>query len=63
MENLFPDLCKSDELPELMRKKVESDTLFYKYDEHSIEEWEEAWTDFTHDIREVSAKYEKRIKL
>ena len=63
MENLFPDLSNSVELPELMKKKVESETLFYRYDKHSIEEWEEAWSDFTHDIREISAKYEKRIKL
>lgn len=63
MEGLFPDLNKTSELPALMKEKVESDTLFYQYDKHSITEWEEAWKDFTHDIREISLKYDKRVKL
>ncbi len=63
MEGLFPDLSNSSELPELMKEKVESETMFYKYDKHSIAEWEEAWKDFTHDIREVSEKYHKRVNL
>jgi 3-hydroxybutyryl-CoA dehydrogenase len=58
MEGLFPDLNNSSKLPELMKNKVESDTLFYNYSKHSVEEWEEAWTEFTHDIREVSLKYD-----
>lgn len=58
MEGLFPDMNNSSKLPELMKEKVETDTLFYDYSKHSVEEWEEAWTEFTHDIREVSAKYD-----
>jgi len=58
MEGMFPDLDNSTKVPELMKKKVETDTLFYDYSKHSSEEWEEAWTEFTHDLREVAAKYD-----
>lgn len=63
MEGLFPDLCNSTDLPDLMKEKVESGTLFYDYLTHSKEEWEDTWPEFTHDIRALSLKYDKKLKL
>ena len=63
MKGLFPDLNNSSELPELMKEKAESGTLFYDYSNHSVEEWEEAWAEFTHDIRDISLKYDHKVKL
>ena len=63
MEGLFPDLDNSTELPKLMQEKVETDTKFYEYEDGQEKEWENIWTDFTHDIREIVEKYGKQIKL
>ncbi len=63
MEGLFPKLCNTDKAPELIKKKAETNTKFYDYSKDSEEEWESVWTDFTHDIREIVDKYEKRVKL
>jgi 3-hydroxybutyryl-CoA dehydrogenase len=63
MEGLFPDLCNSTDLPDLMKEKVESGTLFYDYSNHSMEEWEDAWSEFTHEIRAISLKYDNKLKL
>jgi 3-hydroxybutyryl-CoA dehydrogenase len=57
MDGLFPELANTSKLPELMKKKVESGSLFYNYSEHTLKDWEEAWTDFSYDIREISTKY------
>ena len=46
-----------------MREKAESGTKFYDYPKGKEKAWEEVWTDFTHDIREIVDKYEKKIKL
>jgi len=63
MKGLFPDLSNSADLPKLMQEKVDSGTKFYDYPEGKEKEWENVWTDFTHDIREIVEKYEKRINL
>ncbi len=63
MEGLFPELCNSTDLPQLMKEKAASGDLFYDYSDHSIEEWMEAWSEFTHDIRDISTKYDKKVKL
>lgn len=63
MEGLFPKLCNADKVPDLIKEKAESNTKFYDYSKDSEEEWENVWTDFTHDIREISDKYGKRVKL
>ncbi len=63
MEGLFPDLSNSTEVPKLMREKAESGTKFYDYPQGKEKAWENVWTDFTHDIREIVDKYEKKIKL
>ena len=59
MEGLFPKLCNSKELPQLMQDKVDTKTKFYDYSDKSEEEWESIWTDFTYDIRELVEKYDK----
>ncbi len=57
MEGLFPDLCNNTRLPRLMQEKVESDTLFYEYDEESMKKWNEAWKEFTYQIRKISGTF------
>jgi len=63
MEGLFPDLSNTTELPKLMQEKVDTGTKFYDYPEGKEKEWENVWTDFTHDIRKMVDKYDKQIKL
>ena len=63
MEGLFPKLSNTSELPKLMQEKVVDGTKFYDYSKDSEEEWENVWTDFTHDIHQIVEKYEKRVKL
>ena len=63
MEDLFPELSNNTELPDLMKERVRTGTKFYDYPGDSEREWEEVWLDFTHDIRKLVEKYEKRVKL
>jgi len=63
MEGLLPDLSNSTDVPKVMREKAENGTKFYDYPEGKEKAWEDVWTEFTHDIREIVDKYEKRIKL
>jgi len=63
MEGLFPDLSNSAEVPELMREKAESGGKFYDYPPGKENAWAEVWTEFTYDIREITDKYEHKIKL
>jgi 3-hydroxybutyryl-CoA dehydrogenase len=70
MEDLFPELCNTSELPEMMRSVVEkgaqgisNQSGFYEYDENTAKEWGEVWTDFVYDLRALVEKYEKRVKL
>ncbi len=63
MDGIFPELSNKTEVPQLMKEKVESGSLFYNYDDGKEKLWEEMWMDFTHDIREVVEKYEKKTDL
>jgi 3-hydroxyacyl-CoA dehydrogenase len=70
MEDLFPQLCNSAEVPELMKKVlargsegISNQAGFYKYDKQSAEEWERSWVDFTYDLRKLVEKYEQRVRL
>ena len=63
MESIFPNLSNQTDVPKLMKEKVKSEKLFYNYDEGKKEVWEELWTDFTHDIREIVEKCERKIDL
>jgi len=70
MESLFPELCNTDSVPKLMKEIVDGGAQgisnrkgFYKYTRDSAEEWEKVWLDFTHDVRKLTEKYEKRVKF
>jgi len=63
MEGLFPELSNIGSLPELMKEKVSSGTKFYEYQGDEESAWEDTWLDFTHDISEISDKYNNRVKL
>ncbi len=63
MKGIFPDLDNRTKVPELMKEKVESGALFYSYENGKEKLWEEVWTEFTHDIREIVEKYETWIDL
>jgi len=63
MEGLFPELSNNVKLPDLMKEKVSSKTKFYHYEENEEKEWEDMWTDFTHDIRDIVKKYEDKANL
>ena len=56
-------------MPKVMQKMMKSKVQgvrdrqgFYDYDEKSAKAWEQAWVDFTYDIRRLVKKYERRIK-
>ena len=66
MEHLLPDLCCTKEVPELMRKVVDSGALgvanaqgFYKYTPQEARRWEKRFLRFTYDIRALAQKYSK----
>lgn len=63
MEDMLPELSKNDNVPELIKEKVTSNSKFYDYQDDEEKEWEETWTDFTHDISELVKKYEKKAKF
>lgn len=71
MKGLFPELSDSKELPAVMRQLVDSGAEgiangrgFYDYSRDDLaHKWEEAWVDFSYDIRMLVEKYEKRIPL
>ena len=63
MEGILPELSKNDEVPKMIRDKVNSKTKFYDYQAHEEEEWEETWTDFTHDLSDLVKKYEEKAKF
>ena len=63
MEGLFPELSNNEKLPELMKEKVATKTKFYDYNKEEEEEWENMWTEFTHDINALVRKYEDKAKL
>ena len=63
MEGLFPDLSNTTEVPDIMREKAKSGGKFYNYPPGKENAWAEVWTEFTYDIREITDKYEHKIKL
>jgi 3-hydroxybutyryl-CoA dehydrogenase len=69
MEGLFPELCNDKALPAMMKEMRERGALgianhkgFYEYTQAGAEEWERVWLEFTHDIRKLVEKYEKRVR-
>jgi 3-hydroxybutyryl-CoA dehydrogenase len=63
MEGIFPELSNNVNLPDLMKDKVSSGTKFYEYKGDEERDWENIWTEFTHDIGEIVKKYQDKAKL
>ncbi len=63
MEGLFPELTNNVNLPDLMKEKVSTGTKFYDYKGDEEKDWENMWTDFTHDFGEIVKKFEVKAKL
>jgi 3-hydroxyacyl-CoA dehydrogenase len=68
MEELFPELDNSAEVPVSMRKLVAAGAQgvrnaqgFYPYSEASAREWEKCFTRFSFDIRKLAEKYPGNI--
>jgi len=68
MEGIHPELADTKTLPEimkLMRKRgargISNQNGFYKYTEETAKAWENAWVEFTYDIRKLVKKYENRL--
>lgn len=68
MEELFPELDNSAEMPSSMRKLADAGAQgvrnaqgFYPYSKASAEEWEKCFTRFSFDIRKLAEKYPGNI--
>ena len=66
MKDLFPDLRCSKEVPELMRKVVDSGALgvanakgFYNYTAAEARRWQKRLLQFSYDIRALARKYSR----
>ncbi len=66
MEGLLPELCASKSVPQIMQEMIERGGQgitncngFYPYSPASAAHWEQAWVDFTYDIRKLVEKYEQ----
>lgn len=64
MKDLLPELDCSKDLPELMRRVVQSGARgvqnasgFYRYTKESAERWEKLFLKFSYDIRALALKY------
>jgi 3-hydroxybutyryl-CoA dehydrogenase len=69
MEGLLPKLSNSKKVPKVMRDAVKSGAQgvsngkgFYPYTPANARAWEQAWVDFTYDMRTLVDKYAKRLK-
>lgn len=68
MRDLLPELDVSTEVPELMRKVVESGARgvqnakgFYEYTEESAKRWEELFLKFSYEIRALAQRYPEDV--
>jgi 3-hydroxybutyryl-CoA dehydrogenase len=68
MEDLFPGLSNSIEVPQLMNEVVASGARgvsnakgFYKYTPAQAKRWEELFLKFTYDVRRLALKYTEDI--
>jgi 3-hydroxybutyryl-CoA dehydrogenase len=64
MKDLLPELDVSTEVPQLMRRVVDSGAKgvanakgFYEYTPQEAEQWEKRFLEFTYDIRRLARKY------
>jgi 3-hydroxybutyryl-CoA dehydrogenase len=68
MKDLFPELDNSNNAPKLMEdlvacgaKGVSNAKGFYPYTEHTAEQWEKKFIEFSYDIRKLAEKYPQNI--
>lgn len=68
MKDLFPDLACTTEVPELMRRVVDSGARgvqnakgFYHYTPEQAERWEKLFLKYTYEIRALALKYPEDI--
>lgn len=64
MKDLFPQLAKTRELPDTMKRMLDTGAEgvsnqmgFYEYDAESARKWEENWREFTWYVRELADRY------
>lgn len=69
MEGLLPELSTATDLPEIMKRMraqhaegTRNQKGFYPYTPAGAKAWEEAWVDFTYDLRDLITKYETRLR-
>jgi len=69
MEGLLPELCNAREVPALMKEAlargaqgVANRKGFYTYNPQSARRWEQAWVEFTYDLRALVEKYNRRVR-
>ena len=69
MKDLLPELCNDGRMPGVMRKMLREGAKgvanrkgFYPYTRESAKAWEEAWVDFTYDMRSLVKRYEERVR-
>jgi 3-hydroxybutyryl-CoA dehydrogenase len=67
MEGLFPKLSNSRKVPKMMQDIVAAGGQgignakgFYPYTAAGAKRWEEAWVEFTYEIRRLADKYDSR---
>jgi 3-hydroxybutyryl-CoA dehydrogenase len=65
MDGLLPELSQSTEVPKLMSQTVKRGARgisnqkgFYKYTAESSRQWDEAWVEFTYDVKKLAEKYQ-----
>jgi 3-hydroxybutyryl-CoA dehydrogenase len=65
MEGLLPELSQSTAIPKLMTRTLKRGARgvsnrkgFYSYSKESSRKWEEAWVEFTYDIKKLAEKYQ-----
>src|SRR5581483_4485151 len=68
MKDLLPELNCSTEVPRLMRKVAGSGARgvsnargFYRYTPQQAKRWEDLFIDFSHEIRELAARYPEDV--
>lgn len=70
MDGLLPELCDTKCTPRLMREAVARGAQgvsnrrgFYSYNTVTSRKWQQAWVDFSYDVRKLVEKYNRRVKL
>lgn len=68
MKDLFPDLSCAQEVPDLMRRVVESGAKgvsnakgFYRYTPKQARQWERRFMKFSYEIRDLAQKYPEEL--